>query len=229
MQGELFDFGLDGRFVMIRNRLRVVIGDLPPATQREPIETLIKSIISSRTKDAVSLKAYENLRRRYPSWQVMMLADEADITEAIREVEYPEDKAHSLLLTLRHINVNHPDFDLHFLDHEPVDKAMAWLMALPGAREKVASAALNFSTSRRAVFVMDTHVRRVLGRIGIISAKASSAKAHALVMSALHTWPPIDLADLHSYIKLLGQRLCSANVVRCRQCPIHDLCRASTA
>lgn len=159
----------------------------------------------------------------------MMSASPADLASAIREVEYPEEKARSLWLTLRHIYTRHPDFDLHFLDREPLPQAMAWLMALPGAREKVAAAALNFSSSRRAVFVMDTHVLRVLRRLGVIGAKSSAAKAHDLVMSALHGWPPVELADLHSYIKLLGQLICSANITRCRQCPVHDLCRSSLA
>ncbi len=229
MQGELFDFGLGDRLAAVRDRLRAAVGELPPATRREPIETLVKSIISSRTRDAVSLKAYEKLRRLHPSWQAMMLASPGEIAAAIGDVTYPDEKAHNLLLALRHVHVRHPDFDLHFLDSEPLPKAMAWLMALPGAREKVAAAALNFSTSRRSVFVMDTHVLRVLARLGIIGTRAAAANAHALVMSALHTWPPVELADLHSYIKLLGQTICGANIVRCRHCPVFDLCPSSTA
>jgi hypothetical protein len=33
MQGELFDFGLEPRIATIRNRLRAIIGELPPAVQ----------------------------------------------------------------------------------------------------------------------------------------------------------------------------------------------------
>ena len=227
MQGELFDFGIERRIVIIRDRLRAAVGDLPPTTQREPIETLVKSIISSRTRDEVSLRAYQNLIGLYPSWLAMMRASETEILQAISEVTFAEDKARNLLLALQHIHVRHPDFDLHFLDNEPVPKVMAWLMALPGVREKVAAAALNFSTSGRSAFVMDTHVLRVLGRIGIIGARMSASKAYALVMSALYAWAPADLADLHSYLKLLGQQVCSADVMHCRRCPIHDLCHAA--
>ena len=107
MQNELFDFGLGGRITAIRDRLRGLIGDLPPVAPREPIETLVKSIISSRTRDDVSRKVYEDLVRLYPSWLAVMRAPEAEIAQAIREVTFPEEKARNLILALRHIHVRH--------------------------------------------------------------------------------------------------------------------------
>ena len=224
MQNELFDFGLGGRITAIRDRLRGLIGDLPPAAPREPVETLVKSIISSRTRDEVSRKAYDDLVRLYPTWLAVMRAPEAEIAHIIREVTFPAEKARNLILALRHIHVRHPDFDLHFLDSEPLAKVMAWLTALPGVGPKVAAAALNFSTSERCAFVMDTHVLRVFSRLGIIGRKASSNMAYDLAMSALRTWTAAEMADLHSYIKLLGQQVCVAGIAHCRQCPILDLC-----
>lgn len=224
MQAELFDFGLKDQILEIYNRLKRVVGTLPPATVREPIDTLVESIISSRTKDWQSLRAYEKLKARYPTWTEMMTAPEADIVAAIADVQFPEDKAKNLQLALRHIHAHHPDFDLHFLDSEPLPKVLAWYQALPGAGPKVAAAAVNFSTSNRDALVMDTHVLRVFTRLGLIGKRTSAEAAATLLAPALSGWAPEDLADLHAYMKKLGQEVCTANECLCRQCPLADMC-----
>ncbi len=224
MQAELFDFGLSDRITQIYTRLKGAIGLLPYPTVREPIDTLVKSIISSRTKDWQSLRAFEKLKARYPAWAEVMAAPEADIVAIIADVQFPEEKAKNLQLALRHIHAFHPDFDLHFLDSEPLPKVLAWYQALPGAGPKVAAAAVNFSTSNRDALVMDTHVLRVFTRLGLIGKRTSAEAAETLLAPALRGWTPEDLSDLHSYVKKLGQDVCTANECRCRQCPLGDQC-----
>lgn len=227
MQQELFDTGLEGRIRTIRDRLRTAFGEVPYSTSRDPMSTLIKSIISSSTRDEVSLKAFNNLVRLYPFWCDMARASPADIEAAIAEVTHAGDKAVYVLQTLAHVVARFPDFDLAPLAEEPVDVALGWIGSLPGAGPKVAAAVMNFSTLERCAFVMDRHVLRVFRRLGLIGRKTSDRKANEMVMSALKDWTPPQLSALHVLVKRLGQFLCHAGRTECRDCPLHDLCPAS--
>jgi endonuclease-3 len=224
MQAELFDFGLEGRIRAIRDRLKTAFGEFEYATSREPMGALIKSIISSRTKDEVSLRAYNNLRRLYPNWGEMALATEAQIEAAISTVTFADVKARQVLRTLQAIAMRRPDFDLGFLADEPIEAALAWLKSLHGAGPKVAAATMNFSTLECRAFVMDTHVLRVFRRLGLIGQKTEDEKAYDLLMAALQGWTSAELSDLHVLVKHLGQNLCRHNVAGCRRCPVNRLC-----
>lgn len=225
MQGELFDFGIGARIADIRDRLKDAFGDLSYSTTRAPIGALVKSIISNRTKDDVSLRAYNNLIALYPDWRDMAAATPEAIAAAIAEVTYPEPKARHLLETLTHIGRLHPDFDLDFLRDLPVARVLDWLQTLPGVGPKVAAATVNFSTLGQAAFVMDTHILRVFGRLGIIPAGKSPAAAYDLVMSALQAWTAAQLCELHVLVKHLGQARCHAGLTECHRCPLASLCR----
>lgn len=224
MQAELFDFGLEGRIRDIRDRLQAVFPEFEIETSREPMAALIKSIISSRTRDEVSLRAYNNLRRLYPNWGEMALATEAQIEAAISAVTFADVKARQVLRTLQAIAMRRPDFDLGFLAGEPIDVALAWLKSLHGAGPKVAAATLNFSTLEGRAFVMDTHVLRVFRRLGLIGQKAEDQAANDLVMAGLPAWTAAELSDLHVLVKYLGQTVCRHNVAGCRRCPVNTLC-----
>ncbi|HVZ29235.1 MAG TPA: hypothetical protein VG839_02500 [Asticcacaulis sp.] len=224
MQTELFDFGLEGRIIAIRDRLSAAFGECEYGTSREPMGALIKSIISSRTRDEVSLRAYNNLRRLYPNWGEMGLATEAEIESAIAEVTFAEVKARQVLRTLQAIALRRPDFDLSFLADEPIESALAWLKSLHGAGPKVAAATMNFSTLERRAFVMDTHVLRVFRRMGLVGRKTADQKAYDLVMAALENWTSAQLSDLHVLVKHLGQTVCRYDVTNCRHCPVCGQC-----
>lgn len=227
MQGELFDFSLEGRIVAVRDRLKATFGNLSYSTTRTPVGTLVKSIISNRTKDEVSLRAYNGLVALYPDWRDMAAATPQAITAAIAEVTYPEPKARHLLETLNHIGRAHPDFDLDFLKDLPVARVLDWLQTLPGVGPKVAAATVNFSTPGQAAFVMDTHILRVFGRLGIVPKGKSLAAAYDLVMSALQAWTAPQLCELHVLVKHLGQVRCLAGSTECRICPVAALCPAA--
>ncbi len=224
MQGELFDLGLEGRIREVRDRLKRAFGDLSYSTTRAPIGALVKSIISNRTKDDVSLRAYNNLTALYPDWRDMASATPEAITAAIAEVTYPEPKARHLLETLTHVGRLHPDFNLDFLKGLPVSRVLDWLQTLPGVGPKVAAATVNFSTLGQAAFVMDTHILRVFGRLGIVPAGKSPQGAYDLVMSALQAWTAPQLCELHVLVKHLGRLCCHAGFTECGECPLGGLC-----
>lgn len=209
----------------MRDALRQAFGPYEITLPRAPIAQLVKSMISSRTYDQVSLAAYGRLVRRFPTWADLAAAPAKQIEAAIFDVRWPERKAPHLIATLRIIQVDHPDFDLRFLRRQSVSQGLAWLEALPGVGRKIAASTLNFSILRLPALVIDTHVLRVFRRLSFVGPQADTAAAYDTVMSSLEAWTAAELRDLHILVKHLGQTLCRARRPDCPRCPIRSRCK----
>ncbi len=205
----------------LRDRLIARFGRFNESPTRLPIQQLIRSLISGRTRDEVSLPAYDRLAAAYPDLNDMMATSVDDIQTVIADVTFPDDKAAHLLQTLKYIKVRYPDFDLSFLSEGTVDQALTWLQKLPGVGTKVAASALNYSTLCMQSFIADTHVIRVMERYGFIG---KGRNACDFVMSAANAYTAAELTELHVLIKTLGQQYCGALEWKCHACPVRDDC-----
>jgi endonuclease-3 len=224
---NMFDFGDGAKLVQLRDLLIARFGRPEIGALREPMGQLVKSLISSRTRDEVSLPAYARLARAYPRWADMVAAPQGEIEAVIKDVTFADVKAGHLKRTLMVIATAHPDFRLDFLAAMPVPQALAWLERLPGVGRKVAAATLSFSTLRRPALVIDTHILRVLRRIGIVRPNATTENAYNIVMAAVDGWGADDLAELHSLMKCLGKTLCRFDRACCDDCPIESHCKTA--
>ena len=222
-----FDFGAVEDMAWMRDRLRSCFGRPDPACARTPIGQLVKSSISHRTLDEVSLAAYRRLVEAYPEWPALAAASTGDVVELIGDVTFPDVKARHLGDALRAIGADHPDFDLEFLGRLGVAEALAWLERLPGVGRKVSASTLNFSTLNMPAFVVDTHVLRVLSRYGFVRSKADTRTAYDAAMAVSPRWSAVELAELHILMKRLGQTICRHDNARCADCPIHRRCKAA--
>ncbi|MFB9950821.1 endonuclease III domain-containing protein [Rhizobium puerariae] len=209
----------------MREGLRSAFAGYRPHNIREPVGQLVKSMISSRTKDEVSLRAYQNLTKRYRRWSDLAKASVAEIERSISSVTYANDKASYVRDALGLIARDHPDFDLSFLRELSVPEALAWLQALPGVGRKVAASTLNFSTLAMPAFVVDTHVLRVLIRFGVVGARADIEAANEAVMAAVPHWTAFELSEFHVLTKRLGQLSCRFDDPSCSECPLKTHCR----
>ncbi|MGB6184598.1 MAG: endonuclease III [Sphingopyxis granuli] len=213
----------------VRDRLRCRFGrPAEPVRVRTPVGQLVKSMISGRIRDAVSLGAYHRLVEIYPEWFSIAQATTAEVEEAIGDVTFPDVKAQYLRDALTLVAADRPDFDLTFLGALDVESALAWLERLPGVGRKVSASTLNFSTLRMPAFVVDTHILRIMRRFGFVRGKGDTRTVYDLTMTALSDWCATDLAELHVLIKRLGQTVCRADRADCRSCPIGRRCRAAT-
>ncbi len=220
-----FDFGAGAEIRAISNELGRHFGAPDIRPSRGPTGQLVKSLISGRTRDAVSLSAYHRLVAAYPSWVAARNATPAAIEAVIGEVTFADAKARWLAATLAAIAAERPAFDLEFLGEWPVGRALAWLERLPGVGRKVSASTLNFSTMGRPAFVVDSHVLRVLGRVGLIGTRADTIAAYDRVMAAANM-DAAGLATLHCLIKRLGQTYCRPDHPDCARCPLRSRCRA---
>lgn len=228
MQSRL-DLGMSDEIERVRNRLCGVFGRLRDAVRLPPIDQFVRSFIGSRTLDPVSFRAFGNLVHRFPRWGDLAVAPSATIERTIFEVTFADVKAARLGPALRLIAAEHPDFSLEFLRSRRVTDALAWLERLPGVGRKIASSTLNFSTLDMPVFVVDSHVLRVLQRYGFVGPKVDPAGAQEAVMVATAGWSGEDLAELHSLLKMLGQTACGDRKRHCERCPLQPRCRMANS
>lgn len=209
----------------LRARLKAALGPFPYDAPLAPIDQLIKSMLSARTQDVASWRAYERLKVGFPSWRAVLEAPTGEIEPILGMVTHPQSKTLWLRKTLQRILDLRGDFDLDFLGEMPVEQAMAWLQRLDGVGPHVAAAVLNFSTLRRPAMVVDTHVWRVARRYGLAGGRADPDAVRRIVMQeAPEDWRTEDYYELHWLMKSLGQTFCADQRMRCGGCPLSRQC-----
>jgi endonuclease-3 len=220
-------FGFNGHDDILRwqEALAPVRAAASPLPRRSPIGALVKSIISSRTRDPVSLAAYDRLVAAFGTPGRMLAAGREAVLGRIGDVTHAEDKAGYVVGALGRIAVERRSFDLGFLEARPLDEALAWLERLPGVGRKVAAATLNGSTLDRPVLIVDSHVLRVLQRLGFVRRHADARTASEAVTAAMPEWQGSDFLDFHIATKRLGQTLCRFDAAACAACPLAAECR----
>lgn len=225
---HLFDFAA-ADIATWRERLVAAFGDPLPVRRRSPIGQLVKSIISSRTRDAVSTAAYDALAAHFPAAGAIAQAAPADVERVIGDVTFAADKAVYLVNATAEIGRLRPDFDLDFLASWPLDDALDWLERLPGVGRKVSASTLNASTLNRPVFIVDTHILRVLRRLRFVGDAADYRLASDGVTAAMPGWNGDDFLTLHIAMKRLGQTACKWDVPHCANCILATDCPTATA
>ena len=198
--------------------------DVDLTTRRKPIGQLVKSLISGRTRDAMSLAAYHRLGDRFGSAGGIADAEPWAVEAVIADATFARAKAEWLVGALRRIRQERPDFCLDFLARLPLDAALAWLERLPGVGRKVATSTLNASTLGRPVLIVDSHVLRVLQRLNVVPPAAEARLASEAVTSAMPGWCGDDFLMLHFGMKRLGQRICRFDAPDCAACPLAADC-----
>src|SRR5258708_12047535 len=74
-------------------RLLKLHGEHPLVPRREPMHELISTILSHRTTQKNEDMAYQNMWKRFPSWEAIRDASVADLTEALDPTNFPQGKA----------------------------------------------------------------------------------------------------------------------------------------
>lgn len=206
--------------------MRALAGPLP---RRSPIGALVKSMISGRTKDAVSLAAYDRLVTAFGTPGQVLAAGPGEVLRCIGVVTHAEDKARYVIDALGRIAAERRGFDLGFLGALPLGESLAWLERLPGVGRKVAAATLNASTLDRPVLIVDGHVLRVLQRLGFVHRHAAGRAASEAVTAAMPEWQGRDFLDFHIGTKKLGQTFCRHQGTECARCPLRSDCRSRSS
>ncbi|GAA4016013.1 endonuclease III [Hymenobacter fastidiosus] len=195
-------------------------------SDKDALSELISALLSHRTRNADSHRAYQQLRARFPTWDEVRDAPVADVEAAISSCTWPEQKAPRLQAVLREISTRcGGPCTLDFLADQPVADARAWLESLPGVGPKTSAATLLFSTLRIPAMPVDSHHHRVAQRLALIGPKTGPDAAHAQLEALLPPgWDAQQVYDHHEAFMFHGQKCCYFHSPACGRCVVLDQC-----
>lgn len=218
---------LQRKVLRIHSRLCAVYGcPIAYFHNLDPLSELVSALLSHRTKNADSHRAFQQLIRQFPTWQAVRDAPTAAIEKAISGCTWAEQKAPRIQQVLRLISERRSDQgSLDFLAELSVPEARAWLESLPGVGPKTSAAVLSFSNLRRRALAVDSHHHRVAVRLGLIPSTVAVAPAHAVLEAQLPSdWTAQQVYDNHEVMMLHGQKCCFYRNPDCERCVVLDLC-----
>lgn len=222
---------LRDKALLVHERLcKVYECPIPYFHELDPLSELISSLLSHRTRNADSGRAFRELRTRFADWAAVRDAPTNEVEAAIANVTWPEQKAPRIQQILRVLTERNPELTLNFLAEMDVPAARAWLETLPGVGPKTSAAVLLFSRLRKPALPVDSHHHRVALRLGLLPAGVDVGPAHALLEAQLpKDWTAQQVYDNHEVLMLHGQRCCYFRNPACERCAVLDLCPTGQA
>jgi endonuclease-3 len=179
-------------------------------TRRDPFRVLISTMLSLRTKDAVTETASQRLFALADTPATMVKLTQRQIEQAIYPVGFYRTKARSI----RHVCEQLIDrYDSRV--PEEIDE----LVKLPGVGRKTANLVLTLGYGKLGICV-DTHVHRITNRWGYVKTKNPEQTEMAL----REKLPPTYWIEINDELVALGQNICHPMSPKCSQCPVDKFC-----
>lgn len=188
-------------------------------TVPDPLDCLIATILSQNTNDRNSFRAFRNLKSKCPCWDGLANLSRERIEDMIRPAGLAYQKPSAIKSVGMRLSLERGQVSLDFLEEMKSDQILKYLTSFKGVGVKTASCVLLFSLSRNFCPV-DTHVHRVLNRLGIVKT-ISADKTFELINAVL----PEGIAhSFHTNIIKVGRRLCRPARPACGACVLYDSC-----
>ncbi len=176
-----------------------------------PFQLLVATILSAQCTDERVNKVTPALFRRCPGPAEMAAMEQAELEDLIRSTGFFRNKAKSLHGSARMLV---DEFEGR------VPENMEDLVRLPGVARKTANVVLGNAYGRNEGVVVDTHVRRLAGRMGLSNA-GSPEKAEEDLMGL---FPKQDWTFLAHALIQHGRGVCVARKPKCDECGVEELC-----
>jgi len=177
---------------------------------RNSFELLIATVLSAQCTDERVNKVTSVLFDKYPNAEKMAESDLAELMEIVRPTGFYKNKASNILKISKKIRED-------YQGRLPLD--MDKLTELPGVGRKTANVVLgNFGKAEG--IVVDTHVKRVTVRIGIVNA-GDPGKIEKELMSLI----PEDRWNKFSHQTIaFGRDICKSRTPKCNECGMTKEC-----
>ena len=181
---------------------------------RNPLQLLVATILSAQCTDARVNIVTTDLFKKYETAADFAAADPDTFAQEIRSTGFYRNKSKNILAAAQRLV---DDFG------GKVPRTMDELLTLPGIARKSANVLLGTAFGKTEGVVVDTHVIRVSGRLGLTRHKDPvkiERDLMALVPRPLWT-------DFSHTIVFHGRQCCTARKPDCAACPVSDLCPAA--
>jgi len=181
---------------------------------QNPYELLVATILSAQCTDVRVNIVTPALFARFPSAAELAGATVSEVEQLIDTCSFFHNKARHLVGMARALVEEHGG---------QVPCTMQELTQLPGVGRKTANVVLGNAFDVNEGIVVDTHVARVSGRLGLTTATDPVKIERDLIpLFPVEQWTPLS----HLFIEH-GRRICIARTPRCAACMLSDICPSS--
>ncbi len=197
---------------VILNRLKKLYPAIGTALEyHEPWQLLVATVLSAQTTDENVNRVTPILFGRWPTADDLAEANPGEVEKVIFSTGFYRQKTKSIIALAA-------DIVERFNGVVPAD--LDSLVTLRGVGRKTASVLLVEAWGLPAIAV-DTHVKRVMKRVGITD-QTDPAKIERELMAL---YPQDQWSGISMRVIRFGRDVCDARKPRCWECPLRDRCR----
>lgn len=192
----------------------------------DPVDELVYIILSRKTREAAYQKAFRALKESFASWDALLAAPPGKVTALIRSGGLSTKKTDSIRGALATLVERFGWCTLEPARDWSDDELSDFLCSMPEVSRKSACCIMMYSLGRE-VFPVDTHVGRILSRIGPYRDLGLDLEGldHKKLQKVLDGLIPPNLRySLHVNLVAHGRTTCKARKPQCSECVIRKLC-----
>lgn len=174
---------------------------------KDPFKAIIFTVLSSRTKDNITIKATRRLFRKYKNADMLVRANVREIEKLIYPVGFYRKKARNIIEIAK------------LVIKWGIPKTYKELLRLPGVGRKTANVVLANVFGKNVIGV-DTHVHRICNRIGIVRTNNINDTEKRLEKI-------IEVKEMKKFNKIIvgyGQTICIPINPKCENCIVKKVC-----
>ena len=176
-----------------------------------PLELLVATVLSAQCTDERVNSVTKSLFKKYRAASDYAGAPPGELEEDIKSTGFYRNKAKALRGCCAELVARYGG---------KVPANMAALVQLPGVGRKTANVILGNAYAMAEGIVVDTHVRRLAGRLGL----TKDTDPDKIEQDLLRVVPQEAWIIIGHLLILHGRRICSARTPKCPVCPVNDLC-----
>ena len=178
---------------------------------KDPLQLLVATILSAQSTDVRVNQVTKGLFEKYRTAEDYAEAELDLLEEEIRSVGFFRNKARSIKGMAQALVEEHAG---------EVPRSMEELVRLPGVGRKTANVVLGNAFSVNVGVVVDTHVRRVSGRLGL----TTHHDPEKIERDLLKIVPEEERALFSHLLIFHGRRVCKARKPDCPACILNHVC-----
>ena len=177
----------------------------------DPLQLLVATILSAQSTDVRVNQVTKGLFQKYRTAEDYAAADLERLEQEIHPVGFFRNKARSIKGMARALVEEHGG---------EVPRTMPELVALPGVGRKTANVVLGNAFGIDEGVVVDTHVRRLAGRLGL----SEEREPEKVERDLLKIVPEAERTLFSHLLIFHGRRVCKSRKPDCPGCVLNHVC-----
>jgi len=174
-------------------------------------ELLIATILAAQSTDVRINIVTKSLFRKYPNPQAFAGASQVEMETDVKQTGFFRNKAKAVIACSKAIVERHGG---------QVPGTIEELTALPGVGRKTANVVLGNAMNTQAGIIVDTHVTRLSGRLGL----TQNVDPEKIEQDLMPLVPRAEWTSFANRLIYHGRHVCVARKPLCPECFLNDIC-----